>query len=71
MNRGPDDLPVRIAAQVAPGFEEALSVFANSRRMDRAEQFALVAGPEAWSDAGAPEADPDRTAVIVGTRSAA
>ena len=60
------DLPVRIAAQVVPGFEQLLSV-RELRRMDRAEQFALVAGREAWSDAGAPEADPDRTAVVVGT----
>jgi len=36
-----------------------------ARRMDRCEQFALVAAREAWADAGAPEADPERLGVVV------
>ena len=61
-----EGLPVRIAGEVAPGIEESLSV-RELRRMDRAEQLAMVAGREAWAAAGTPESDPDRTAVIVGT----
>ena len=61
-----EDLPVRIAGQVAPGFEEALAV-RELRRMDRAEQLALVAGREAWSSANLAEPDRDRVAVIVGS----
>jgi 3-oxoacyl-[acyl-carrier-protein] synthase II len=38
-----------------------------ARRLDRCEQVALVAAREAWADAGAPEADPERIAVVVGT----
>lgn len=60
------DLPVRIAGQVARGFEQSLSV-RELRRMDRAEQLALIAGREAWSSAGRPEVEPDRVAVVVGT----
>jgi 3-oxoacyl-[acyl-carrier-protein] synthase II len=36
-----------------------------ARRMDRCEQFALVASREAWADAGAPEMDPERLGVTV------
>lgn len=61
-----DGLPVRIAGEVAPGVEDSLSV-RELRRMDRAEQLALVAGREAWAAAGSPDADPDRIAVVVGT----
>ncbi|MGO4690049.1 beta-ketoacyl-[acyl-carrier-protein] synthase family protein [Glaciibacter sp. 2TAF33] len=61
-----DDLPVRIAGEVASAAVDSLSV-RELRRMDRAEHFALVAGREAWAAAGAPAADPDRIAVVVGT----
>jgi 3-oxoacyl-[acyl-carrier-protein] synthase II len=61
-----DGLPVRIAGEAAPGVEDSLSV-RELRRMDRAEQLALVAGREAWAAAGSPDADPDRIAVVVGT----
>jgi 3-oxoacyl-[acyl-carrier-protein] synthase II len=60
------DLPVRIAGQVAPGFEQKLAV-REVRRMDRAEQLALLAGREAWASAGSPDAERDRIAVVVGT----
>jgi 3-oxoacyl-[acyl-carrier-protein] synthase II len=36
-----------------------------SRRMDRCEQFALVAAREAWADAGEPAVDPWRFGVTV------
>ncbi|MFD7920627.1 beta-ketoacyl-[acyl-carrier-protein] synthase family protein [Streptomyces sp. NPDC059740] len=38
-----------------------------ARRLDRCEQTALVAAREAWADAGRPEVDPERLAVVVGT----
>lgn len=60
------DLPVRIAARVDDAFAEALSV-RESRRTDRAEQLALVAGREAWESAGAPDVDPTRLAVAIGS----
>jgi 3-oxoacyl-[acyl-carrier-protein] synthase II len=61
-----DGLPVRIAGEVASAAVDSLSV-RELRRMDRAEQLALVAGREAWAAAGTPNADPDRIAVVVGT----
>jgi 3-oxoacyl-[acyl-carrier-protein] synthase II len=61
-----EGLPVRIAGEVPPGVEDSLSV-RELRRMDRAEQLALVAGREAWANAGSPEPEPDRLAVVVGT----
>src|SRR6201999_3545054 len=38
---------------------------AQARRMDRCEQFALVAAREAWADAGTPTVDPERLGVSV------
>ncbi len=60
------DLPVRIAARVDDAFARSLEV-RELRRLDRAEQLVLVAGREAWSSAGAPDVDPDRLAVVIGT----
>ncbi|WP_068627141.1 beta-ketoacyl-[acyl-carrier-protein] synthase family protein [Oerskovia enterophila] len=60
------DLPVRIAARVDDAFAETLGVRIR-RRTDRAEQLALVAGREAWEDAGRPDVDPTRLAVAVGS----
>lgn len=59
-------LPVRIAAPMA---QEALAPVprVQARRMDRCQQAALVAARQAWADAGSPEADPERVAVVVGT----
>ncbi|MEV8228085.1 beta-ketoacyl-[acyl-carrier-protein] synthase family protein [Streptomyces sp. NPDC079167] len=37
------------------------------RRLDRSQAAALVAAREAWSDAGPPEVEPERLAVVVGT----
>jgi 3-oxoacyl-[acyl-carrier-protein] synthase II len=35
------------------------------RRLDRSEQFALIASREAWKDAGAPELDKERLGVVI------
>ncbi len=59
-----DQLPVRIAAPAAADPAEIVGRV-HARRMDRCEQFALVASREAWADAGAPELDPDRLGVAV------
>jgi 3-oxoacyl-[acyl-carrier-protein] synthase II len=57
-------LPVRIAAPAAADPAEIVGRV-QARRMDRCEQFALVAAREAWADAGAPEMDPERLGVAV------
>jgi 3-oxoacyl-[acyl-carrier-protein] synthase II len=36
-----------------------------ARRMDRCEQFAMVAAREAWTDAGSPDVEPERLGVVV------
>src|SRR5579875_2191972 len=58
------DLPVRIAATAAADPAEAVGRV-QARRMDRCEQFALVAAREAWADAGSPQPDPERLGVAV------
>jgi len=58
------ELPARIAAWAAAD-PAALIDRVQARRMDRCEQFALVAAREAWADAGAPEVDQDRLGVVV------
>ncbi|WP_334172732.1 beta-ketoacyl-[acyl-carrier-protein] synthase family protein [Sinomonas sp.] len=60
------DLTTRIAGTVPDSFTEALAV-RELKRLDRCEQFALVAGREAWEMAGRPEVDGDRLGVVVGT----
>ena len=59
-----EQLPVRIAASAAVDPAEIVGRV-QARRMDRCEQFALVASREAWADAGAPEMDPERLGVAV------
>ncbi len=58
------DLPVRIAGTAAADPAEAVGRV-QARRMDRCEQFALVAAREAWADAGQPEVSPERLGVSV------
>jgi 3-oxoacyl-[acyl-carrier-protein] synthase II len=58
------ELPVRIAAPAAADPAEVVGRV-QARRMDRCEQFALVAAREAWADAGAPDTDPERLGVAV------
>jgi 3-oxoacyl-[acyl-carrier-protein] synthase II len=57
-------LPVKIAA---PAAVDPVAVVGRvqARRMDRCEQFALVAAREAWADAGSPTVDPWRLGVAV------
>ena len=38
-----------------------------ARTLDRVQQVALVAAREAWADAGAPEVEPERLAVVIGS----
>jgi 3-oxoacyl-[acyl-carrier-protein] synthase II len=61
-----DTLPVKIGA---PAAEDPVAVVGRvqARRMDRCEQFALVAAREAWADAGSPAVDPYRLGVAVST----
>ncbi|MEU0273794.1 beta-ketoacyl-ACP synthase II [Streptomyces sp. NPDC006307] len=59
-------LPVRIAGRLAVEPTEVLDRV-QARRLDRCEQVALVAAREAWADAGAPEVEPERLAVVIGT----
>lgn len=61
-----DDLPVRIAAQVAVEPAARLETF-ETRRLGRVQQFALLAAREAWRDAGEPASPPERFAVAVAT----
>lgn len=64
------DLPVTFAAETADPVERLDRVAA--RRLDRSSQLAMVAGLEAWADAGLGlgednDIDPDRLLVSVGT----
>jgi 3-oxoacyl-[acyl-carrier-protein] synthase II len=58
------DLPTRIAAWAATD-PAAMLDRVQARRLDRCEQFAVVAAREAWADAGPPQVDPDRLGVVV------
>jgi len=60
------ELPVRIVASLAVEPTDTLERV-QARRLDRSQQVALVAAREAWADAGSPEVDPERLAVVVGT----
>jgi 3-oxoacyl-[acyl-carrier-protein] synthase II len=60
------ELPVKIAAPLAVEPTEVLPRV-QARRMDRCEQVAMIAAKEAWEHAGAPEVDPTRLAVVIGT----
>ncbi len=57
-------LPARIAAWAAVDPASRLERV-QARRLDRCEQFALVAAREAWADAGQPEVDAERLGVVV------
>lgn len=60
------DLPVRLAAPAAVDPATVLDRI-EMRRTDRAQQFALLAAREAWADAGTPNVDPTRLAVVIGS----
>ncbi|MFI6291929.1 beta-ketoacyl-ACP synthase II [Nonomuraea sp. NPDC050790] len=59
-----DQVPVKFAGRAAVDPAEVLPR-PEARRLDRSEQFALVAAREAWQDAGAPEIAPERLGVVV------
>ncbi|MFD3515511.1 beta-ketoacyl-[acyl-carrier-protein] synthase family protein [Streptomyces sp. NPDC058657] len=61
-----DRLPVRVAAGL-PVDPAALLPRVQARKLDRGEQLALLSAREAWQDAGAPEVEPERLAVVIGT----
>jgi 3-oxoacyl-[acyl-carrier-protein] synthase II len=58
------DLPARIAAWASTD-PATLIDRVQARRLDRCEQFALVAAREAWGDAGKPDVEPERLGVVV------
>ena len=60
------ELPVTFAARLAQPADEVLAKV-EIRRMDPSAQYAVIAAREAWADAGAPELDPERLGVAVGT----
>ena len=57
-------LPARIAAPATVDPATMLDRV-QARRLDRCEQFAIVAARQAWADAGAPEVPPQRLGVVV------
>ncbi|WP_046468523.1 beta-ketoacyl-ACP synthase II [Allosalinactinospora lopnorensis] len=58
------DLPVHFAGRAAEEPSEKLPR-ARLRRLDRTQQFALIAAKEAWGDAGTPDVDPVRLGVVL------
>lgn len=56
------DIPITFAAQAAVQPENVLERI-ETKRLDPSSQFALIAGREAWIDAGSPEVDPERLAI--------
>ncbi|MFF5208099.1 beta-ketoacyl-ACP synthase II [Streptosporangium sp. NPDC000396] len=61
-----DSVPVKFAAVAAVDPTEVLPR-PEARRLDRAEQLALVAAREAWKDSGIEKVDPERLGVVVGS----
>ncbi len=57
-------IPVTFAARVAIEPSEQMERV-ELRRLDRSEQFALIASREAWQDAGSPEIDKERLGVVI------
>lgn len=59
-------LPATLAGRLRVDPRDTLPK-ADSRHLDRHSQVALVAAREAWADAGQPDVDPQRFAVVIGT----
>ena len=57
-------LPVHFAARVATEPADQMERV-ELRRLDRSEQFALIASREAWKDAGSPDVDKERLGVVI------
>ena len=60
------EIPVTFAGQAKVKASEVLTP-QECKRLDPSSQFALIAGREAWADAGAPEVAPERLAVEFST----
>lgn len=60
------DLPVRIGGHLKVSPDESLTRV-EIRRMSWVERLALVLGRTVWQNAGTPEVDNDRLAVVIGT----
>jgi len=60
------ELPVTFAATIKTPPEEVLAKV-ETRRLDPSAQYALIASREAWADAGAPEVEPERLGVAIGS----
>jgi 3-oxoacyl-[acyl-carrier-protein] synthase II len=59
-------LPVTFAAEALVRPDQVLERH-EIKRLDPSSQFALIAGREAWADAGAPEMDPERLGIDYAT----
>jgi 3-oxoacyl-[acyl-carrier-protein] synthase II len=57
-------LPVHFAARVATEPADQMERV-EMRRLDRSEQFALIASREAWKDTGSPDVDKERLGVVI------
>lgn len=57
-------LPVHFAARVHTEPADQMERI-EMRRLDRSEQFALIASREAWKDAGSPDVDKERLGVVI------
>ena len=60
----PADIPAKIAAPVATEPSELMDRV-EIRRLDRSEQFALIASREAWKDSGEPAVVSERLGVVI------
>ena len=60
------EMPAKFAALLHTSPEEVLSKV-ECRRMDPSTQYAMVAAKDAWADTGAPDVDPIRFGVAIGT----
>ena len=61
-----EQLPTKLGAPMAVSPDEILPRV-QARRLDRCQQAALVAARQAWTEAGSPEVEPLRLAVVIGT----
>jgi len=59
-------LPVKIAATIKQPPLEVLTKV-ETRRLDPAGQYGLIAARDAWADAGTPDVDPERLGVVMGS----
>jgi len=60
------ELPVTFAATIHTKPTDVLTKV-ETRRLDPGSQYALIAAREAWQDAGAPDVEPERLAVAIGS----